>query len=86
MAGFLVELVKQLWLDPDRHYKPLLNGEKGSDSKIKEFERKEIVLRNLDSLLEHEDFDRADTSCETEDKFGGHREFINIHHLRIFLR
>jgi len=66
--GFYVQLMKQLGLDPDQHYKPLLNGENGRDGKIREVERKlsnlqaslkrkEIVLRNLDNLLEQEDLD-----------------------------
>jgi site-specific DNA recombinase len=79
---FYVELMKQLGLDPDQHYKPLLDGKNGLDSRIKEVERKlsnlqanlkrkEMVLRNLDSLLEHDDFDRAEYShkrhgCLTE--------------------
>jgi hypothetical protein len=65
---FYVELVRQLGLEPDQHYKPLLNGENGRDSKIKEVgrklsnieanaKRKEIVLKNLDSLLEQEGLD-----------------------------
>ncbi|MGA2227587.1 MAG: recombinase family protein, partial [Syntrophobacteraceae bacterium] len=70
---FYVELVKQLGLNPDQHYKPLLDNGNGGNNKIKELERKlsnieaaakrkEIVLRNLDSLLEHDDFDRAEYS------------------------
>ncbi len=65
---FYVELFKQLGLEPDQHYKPLLDEKSNGDSKIKEvarklsnlqasLKRKEIVLRNLDSLLEHEGFD-----------------------------
>jgi hypothetical protein len=75
---FYVELMKQLGLDPDRHYKPLLDEKSNGDSKIKEFERKlsnlqaglkrkEIVLRNLDSLLEHDDFDLAAYSQKRND-------------------
>jgi hypothetical protein len=67
---FYVELMKQLGLDPDRHYKPLLDGKSNEDIKIKELQRKlsnlhaslkrkEIVLRNLDSLLERDDFDSS---------------------------
>jgi DNA invertase Pin-like site-specific DNA recombinase len=67
---FYVELMKQLGLDPDRHYKSLLDEKSNGDSKIKELERKlsnlhaslkrkEIVLRNLDSLLESNNFDSA---------------------------
>jgi hypothetical protein len=67
---FYVELFKQLGLEPDQHYKPLVNGENGRDGKIKEVERKlsnlqaslkrkEMVLRNLDSLLENDGFDSA---------------------------
>ncbi|MGO9018226.1 MAG: recombinase family protein [Syntrophobacteraceae bacterium] len=67
---FYVELMRQLGLDPDRHYKPLLDGKSNEDNKVKELERKlsniqaslkrkEIVLRNLDSLLESDDFDLA---------------------------
>jgi len=67
---FYVELMKQLGLDPDRHYKPLLDEKSNGDSKAKELERKlsnlqaslkrkEIVLRNLDSLLESDGFDSA---------------------------
>ena len=70
---FYVELMRQLGLDPDQHYKPLLKGKSNGDSKVKELERKlsnlqaslkrkEIVLRNLDSLLESDDFDRAEYS------------------------
>jgi hypothetical protein len=65
---FYVELMRQLGLDPDRHYKPLLDGKHRWDNKIADVERKlsnlqaslkrkEIVLRNLDSLLERDDFD-----------------------------
>jgi hypothetical protein len=65
---FYVELFKQLGLDPDRHYRPPLNGENGGDGKIKEVERKlgnlqaslkrkEMVLRNLNSILESDGFD-----------------------------
>jgi site-specific DNA recombinase len=67
---FYVELMRQLGLDPDRHYKPLLDGKHRWDGKITDVERKlsnlqaslkrkEMVLRNLDSLLEHEDLDLA---------------------------
>ena len=67
---FYVELMRQLGLDPDRHYKPLLDDKSNGDSKVKELERKlsnlqaglkrkEIVLRNLDSLLERDDYDSA---------------------------
>ena len=60
--------MRQLGLDPDQHYKPLLDGKHRWDGKITDVERKlsnlqaslkrkEIVLRNLDSLLEHEGFD-----------------------------
>ncbi len=67
---FYVELMKQLGLDPDQHYKPLFDGKSNGDSKAKELERKlsnlqaslkrkEIVLRNLDSLLESDGFDSA---------------------------
>ncbi len=70
MAGLYVEPFKQLGLEPDHHYKPLLDAKNGWGSKIKELERKlsnleagakrkEIELPNLDSLLEHDDFDRA---------------------------
>jgi len=65
---FYVDLMRQLGLDPDQHYKPLLDGKHRWDGKITDVERKlsnlqaslkrkEIVLRNLDSLLEHEGFD-----------------------------
>jgi DNA invertase Pin-like site-specific DNA recombinase len=65
---FYVELFKQLGLEPDQHYKPLLDRKNGWDGKIKEvgrklsnieanLKRKEIVLRNLDSLLEQEGLD-----------------------------
>src|SRR5208283_6079189 len=67
---FYVELMRQLGLDPDRHYKPLLDGEHRWDNKIAEvarklsnlqasLKRKEMVLRNLDSLLESDGFDSA---------------------------
>jgi hypothetical protein len=67
---FYVELMRQLGLDPDQHYKPLLDGKHGWDSKITDVERKlsnlqaslkrkEIVLRNLDSLLESDGFESA---------------------------
>jgi len=67
---FYVELMRQLGLDPDQHYKPLLDEKHRWDGKIKDVERKlsnlqaslkrkEIVLRNLDSLLEHDNFDLA---------------------------
>ena len=67
---FYVQLFKQLGLEPDQRYKPLLDEKSTWDSKIKELERKpsnieagakrkEIVLRNLDSLLEHEGLDLA---------------------------
>ncbi len=57
-------------LDPDRHYKPLLDGEHRWDNKMAELtwklsnlhasaKRKEMVLRNLDSLLESDGFDPA---------------------------
>ena len=70
---FYVELFRQLGLDPDQHYKPLLDGKNGLDSNIKGVERrlsdlqanlkrKEMALRNLDSLLEHDDFDRTEYS------------------------
>ena len=78
---FYVELVRQLGLEPE-NYKALLDGKNGLDSKIHDLQRKlsnleasmkrkEIVLRNLDSLLEHDDFDRAEYShkrhgCLTE--------------------
>ncbi len=69
---FYVELVRQLGLEPE-NYKALLDGKNGLDSKIVSLERKlsnveastrrkEIVLKNLDSLLEHDDFDRAEYS------------------------
>ena len=69
---FYVELMKQLGLDPDQHYKPLLDEKSNGDSKIRELERKlsnlqaslkrkEMVLRNLDSLLESDGFDRLIT-------------------------
>ena len=75
---FYVELMKQLGLDPDRHYKPLLDEKSNGDSKVKELERKlsnlqaglkrkEIVLRNLDSLLERHDLDLADYSQKRHD-------------------
>jgi hypothetical protein len=65
---FYVELMRQLGLDPDQHYKPLLDGKHRWDNTIAEvtrklsnlqasLKRKEIVLRNLDSLLERDDFD-----------------------------
>ncbi len=67
---FYVELMKQLGLDPDQHYKPLLDEKNGWENKTLELERKlnnlqaslkrkEIVLRNLDSLLESDGFDSA---------------------------
>jgi hypothetical protein len=36
---FYVELFKQLDLDPDQHYKPLIDEKSKWDSKIKEAER-----------------------------------------------
>lgn len=75
---FYVELMKQLGLDPDRHYKSLLDGKANGDSKAKELERKlsnlqanlkrkEMVLRNLDSLLESDGFDSAVYSQKRND-------------------
>jgi hypothetical protein len=66
---FYVELMKQLGLEPE-HYEPLLDGKQKWDSKIDSLvktlsnvqasqRRKEIALRNLDSLLEHDGFDQA---------------------------
>ncbi|MGA2227788.1 MAG: recombinase family protein [Syntrophobacteraceae bacterium] len=64
---FYVELLKLLGLEPE-HYKPLIDKQQKWDSKIESLEktlsnvkaslkRKEIALRNLDSLLERDDFD-----------------------------
>jgi hypothetical protein len=75
---FYVELFKQLGLDPDQHYKPLLDEKSNGDNIIKELERKlsnlqagskrkEIVLRNLDSLLERDDFDSVAYSQKRND-------------------
>lgn len=69
---FYVELMRQLGLEPE-NYKALLDGKNGMDGKIESLERKlsnveaslrrkEIVLRNLDSLLERDDFDRTEYS------------------------
>jgi site-specific DNA recombinase len=66
---FYVQLMKQLGLEPE-HYEPLLDGKQKWDSKIESLvktlsnvqaslRRKEIALRNLDSLLEHDGFDQA---------------------------
>jgi site-specific DNA recombinase len=66
---FYVELMKQLGLEPE-HYEPLLDGKHKWDSKIDSLaktlsnvqaslRRKEIALRNLDSLLEHDGFDQV---------------------------
>jgi hypothetical protein len=66
---FYVELLKQLGIEPE-HYKPLLDTQCKWDSKIESLEktlsnvkaslrRKEIALRNLDSLLEGDGFDSA---------------------------
>ncbi|MGA2229235.1 MAG: recombinase family protein [Syntrophobacteraceae bacterium] len=66
---FYVELMRQLGIEPE-HYKPLLDTQHKWDSKIESLEktlsnvkaslrRKEIALRNLDSLLERDDFDSA---------------------------
>ncbi len=66
---FYVELMRQLGIEPEQ-YKPLLDTQCKWDSKIEGLEktlsnvkaslrRKEIALRNLDSLLEHEGFDSA---------------------------
>ncbi len=70
---FYVELMRQLGIEPDQHYKPLLDEKSNGDIKIAEvtrklsnlqasLKRKEMVLRNLDSLLESNDFDRAEYS------------------------
>ena len=67
---FYVELMRQLGIEPE-HYKPLLDAQHKWDSKIESMEktlsnvkaslrRKEIALRNLDSLLERDGFDSAD--------------------------
>ena len=75
---FYVDLMKQLGLDPDQHYKPLLDGKHRWDGEIADVERKlsnlqaslkrkEIVLRNLDSLLERDDFDLAAYSQKRND-------------------
>ena len=83
---FYVELMRQLGLEPE-NYKALLDGKNGLNSKIKEVEwklsnveaslrRKEIVLRNLDSLLERDDFDRAAYSQKR------HGYLTEIHALR----
>ncbi|MGC8494614.1 MAG: recombinase family protein [Syntrophobacteraceae bacterium] len=67
---FYVELMRQLGIEPG-HYKPLLDTQHKWDSKIESLEktlsnvkaslrRKEIALRNLDSLLERDGFDSAD--------------------------
>jgi hypothetical protein len=66
---FYVQLMKQLGLEPE-HYESLLDGKHKWDSKIDSLaktlsnvqaslRRKEIALRNLDSLLEHDGFDQA---------------------------
>jgi DNA invertase Pin-like site-specific DNA recombinase len=66
---FYIQLMKQLGLEPE-HYEPLLDGKHKWDSKIEglvktlsnvqaSLRRKEIALRNLDSLLEHDGFDQA---------------------------
>src|SRR5208283_4538292 len=66
---FYIELMRQLGIEPE-HYKPLLDTRHKWDSKIESLEktlsnvkaslrRKEIALRNLDSLLERDDFDSA---------------------------
>jgi len=66
---FYVELLKQLGLEPEQ-YKPLLDTQNKWESKIESLaktlsnvkaslRRKEMALRNLDSLLEHEGFDSA---------------------------
>jgi hypothetical protein len=66
---FYVELMRQLGIEPE-HYKPLLDTQGKWDSKIESLEktlsnvkasqkRKEIALRNLDSLLESHGFDSA---------------------------
>jgi site-specific DNA recombinase len=67
---FYVELMRQLGIEPE-HYRPLLDTQHKWDSKIESLEktlsnvkaslrRKEIALRNLDSLLERDSFDSAD--------------------------
>jgi hypothetical protein len=59
---FYVELMKQLGIEPE-HYEPLLDGKQKWDNKIESLaktlsnvqtslRRKEIALRNLDSLLD----------------------------------
>ena len=84
---FYVELMRQLGLEPE-HYKLLLDGKNGLDSKIETLERKlsnveaslrrkEIVLRNLDSLLERDDFDRAEYSHK---RHGYLTEIHALHH------
>jgi hypothetical protein len=61
--------MKQLGLEPE-HYEPLLDGKQKWDNKIESLvktlsnvqaslRRKEIALRNLDSLLDHDGFDQA---------------------------
>jgi hypothetical protein len=66
---FYIQLMKQLGLEPE-HYEPLLDGKHKWDSKIEglvktlsnvqaSLRRKEIALRNLDSLLEHDGLDQA---------------------------
>ena len=66
---FYVELMRQLGIEPE-HYKPLLDTQCKRDDKIDSMEktlsnvnaskkRKEIALRNLDSLLESDGFDSS---------------------------
>lgn len=66
---FYVELMRQLGIEPE-HYKPLLDTQCKWDSRIESLaktlsnvkaslRRKEMALRNLDSLLESHGFDSA---------------------------
>lgn len=66
---FYVELMRQLGIEPEQ-YKPLLDTQNKWDSKIESLaktlsnvkaslRRKEMALRNLDSLLESDGFDSA---------------------------
>lgn len=66
---FYVELMRQLGIEPEQ-YKPLLNTQNKWDSKIEilaktlsnvkaNLRRKEMALKNLDSLLESGGFDQA---------------------------
>jgi len=66
---FYVELMRQLGIEPE-HYKPLIDTQNKWDGKIESLaktlsnvkaslRRKEMALRNLDSLLESDSFDSA---------------------------